>query len=130
MGTSVLYHPVKLKRSRPINSGRDTIYKIIIINRNVRLTDGCHNRQLTFSLNTLKLEKKAMMHIIGSLARVHGAKGASTGFMSASGGTPLTDMGMTGLPSAWEMARRRPEEYRRKVGAVTRYTGAAMMVHD
>ena len=29
------------------------------------------------------------------------------------------DMGMTGLASAWAMARRRTEEYRRKVDAAT-----------
>ena len=31
--------------------------------------------------------------------------------------------GMTGLASAWAMARRRPSEYRRKVDAATRCSG-------
>ena len=35
----------------------------------------------------------------------------------------LKDMGMTGLASAWVMARRRPKEYRRKVDAATRCSG-------
>ena len=35
----------------------------------------------------------------------------------------LKDMGMTGLASAWAMARRRLKEYRRKVDAATRYSG-------
>ena len=35
----------------------------------------------------------------------------------------LGDMGMTGLESAWAMARRRPMEYRRKVDAATRCPG-------
>ena len=33
----------------------------------------------------------------------------------------LKDMGMTGLVSAWAMARRRPKEYRHKVNATTAY---------
>ena len=35
----------------------------------------------------------------------------------------LKDMGMTGLTSAWAMARRRLKEYRRKVDAATRCSG-------
>ena len=35
----------------------------------------------------------------------------------------VNDMGMTGLASAWAMARRRPKEYRRKVGAARRCPG-------
>ena len=35
----------------------------------------------------------------------------------------LSDTGMTGLASAWAMARRGPKEYRRKVDAVTRCSG-------
>ena len=35
----------------------------------------------------------------------------------------LKDTGMTGLASAWAMARRRPKEYRRKVDAATRCSG-------
>ena len=35
----------------------------------------------------------------------------------------LKDAGMAGLESAWAMARRRPEEYRRKVDAATRCSG-------
>ena len=35
----------------------------------------------------------------------------------------LKDMGMTGLASAWTMARRRTKEYRRKVDAATRRSG-------
>ena len=35
----------------------------------------------------------------------------------------LKDMDMTGLASAWAMARRRPKEYRRKVDAATRCSG-------
>ena len=35
----------------------------------------------------------------------------------------LKDMGMTGLASAWAIARRRPKEYRRKVDATTRCSG-------
>ena len=35
----------------------------------------------------------------------------------------LKDAGMVGLASAWEMARRRPKEYRRKVDAATRCSG-------
>ena len=35
----------------------------------------------------------------------------------------LKDMVMTGLASAWAMARRRPKEYRRKVDAATRCSG-------
>ena len=35
--------------------------------------------------------------------------------------TYLKDMGMTGLVSAWAMARRRPKEYRRKLDAATRH---------
>ena len=71
-------------------------------------------------------------------------RGASTRFMVASGGglsegyghdgpgvclddgqteAYLKDMGMTGLASAWTMARRRPREYRRKVDAATRCSG-------
>ena len=36
----------------------------------------------------------------------------------------LKDMGMTGLASAWAMARRRQKHYRRKVDAATRCSGA------
>ena len=35
----------------------------------------------------------------------------------------LKDMGMTGLASAWAMARRRTKEYRHKVDAATRCSG-------
>ena len=35
----------------------------------------------------------------------------------------LKDTGMTGLASAWAMARRRPKEYRHKVDAATRCSG-------
>ena len=35
----------------------------------------------------------------------------------------LRVMGMTGLTSAWAMARRRPKEYRRKVDTATRCSG-------
>ena len=35
----------------------------------------------------------------------------------------VNDMGMAGLASAWAMARRRPNEYRRKVDAATRCSG-------
>ena len=35
----------------------------------------------------------------------------------------MKDMGITGLPSAWAMARRRPKEYRRKADAATRCSG-------
>ena len=35
----------------------------------------------------------------------------------------LEDMGKTGLASAYAMARRRPEEYRRKVDAATPCSG-------
>ena len=41
--------------------------------------------------------------------------------------TYLKDMGMAGLASAWAMARRRPEEYRRKVDAATRLTVCARL---
>ena len=72
------------------------------------------------------------------------AEGAPTRFMVASGGVLsegfglggpgvclgdgqteayLKDAGMAGLASAWAMARRRPKEYRRKVGAATRCSG-------
>ena len=33
----------------------------------------------------------------------------------------MKDMGMTGLASAWAMARRRTKEYRHKVDAATPY---------
>ena len=72
------------------------------------------------------------------------AKKASAGFMVASGGVLsegyghsgpgvclgdgqteayLKDIGMTGLASAWAMARRRTKEYRHKVDAATRCSG-------
>ena len=35
----------------------------------------------------------------------------------------MKDMGMTGLASAWAMARRRTREYRRKVDAAARCSG-------
>ena len=35
----------------------------------------------------------------------------------------LKDMGVTGLASAWAMARRRPKVYFRKVDAATRCSG-------
>ena len=35
----------------------------------------------------------------------------------------LKNTGITGLASAWAMARRRPKEYRRKVDAATSYSG-------
>ena len=35
----------------------------------------------------------------------------------------LRDTGMTGLTSAWAMARRRPKEYWRKVDAAKRRSG-------
>ena len=35
----------------------------------------------------------------------------------------LKNMDMTGLASAWAMARRRTKEYRRKVDAATRCSG-------
>ena len=38
----------------------------------------------------------------------------------------LKDMGMAGQSSAWAMARWRPNEYRRKVDAATRWSGDAM----
>ena len=38
--------------------------------------------------------------------------------------TYLKDMGIAGLTSAWAMARRRKKEYRRKVDAATRSSGA------
>ena len=71
-------------------------------------------------------------------------EGASTGFVVASGGGLseeyghdgpgvclgdgqregyLKDAGMTGLASAWAMAKRRTKEYRRKVDAATRCSG-------
>ena len=37
--------------------------------------------------------------------------------------TYLKDMDMTGLGSAWAMARWRPKEYRHKVNAATRCSG-------
>ena len=37
----------------------------------------------------------------------------------------LKDMDMTGLASAWVMARRRPREYRRKVDAATHCSGVS-----
>ena len=38
------------------------------------------------------------------------------------------DRGMAGLASAWAMARRRPKEYRRKVDAAMRCSGACFHV--
>ena len=35
----------------------------------------------------------------------------------------LRDVGMAGLASAWAMARRRSEDYRRKVDAATLHPG-------
>ena len=40
----------------------------------------------------------------------------------------LKDMGMTGLASAWAMARRRPKEYRHNVDAATRSSGVCPFV--
>ena len=39
-------------------------------------------------------------------------------------GSSLRDLGVAGLASAWAMARRRPNEYRRTVDAATRCSGA------
>ena len=38
------------------------------------------------------------------------------------------DMGMTGLASAWVIARRRPKAYRRKVDAATRGYGVCPLI--
>ena len=48
------------------------------------------------------------------------AEGASTRYMVRQVKAYLRDRGMTGLASAWPMARRRPKEYRREVDAATR----------
>ena len=88
---------------------------------------------------------------ISTLQRSHAdqAEGASRGFMVASGGVLseryghdgpgvclgdgqteacLKDVGMTGLASAWVMARR-TKEYRRKVDAATRCSGVCSHGH-